>query len=74
MLYHYLNAYFQGTLRDGYREGPGIIIDSHNNFISSHFTRDSLNGPTFICLYGNLFIFGEFCDGKMNGINTIDSA
>lgn len=73
MLYHYLNAYFQGVIREGRREGPGIIVDSHNNFISSDFVGDRLDGPTFICLHGNLFIFGSFREGRMHGVNTVDS-
>lgn len=74
MLYQYINASFQGSIMKGNREGQGIVIDNHNNFICSNYSKDKLNSSTFICLHGNIMIFGCFEMGKMEGINTIDSS
>ena len=74
MIYHYLNACFQGSITNHHRQGPGIVIDTHNNFISSDFDNDDLSGGTFICLHGDLFVFGVFRGGRMEGVNTVDSA
>lgn len=73
MLYQYINASYQGTTIKGQKQGQGIVVDNHNNFICSNYNQDKLNGPTFICLYGNILIYGMFKNNKMEGINTIDS-
>ena len=74
MLYQYLNASFQGAVLHNLREGQGIVVDNHLNFISSNFRNDMLEGPTLACLHGDIMIYGWFEEGRMEGINTIDSA
>jgi hypothetical protein len=73
MLYQYINASYQGTITKWLKQGQGIVVDNHNNFIYSDYIDDKLNGLTFICLHGNILIYGMFKNNKMEGINTIDS-
>lgn len=63
----YRNGIYQGSVRSGKRNGPGILITDEGQIFIGEWKNDLLFGKALVFLSHEEYGFGDFNRGELEG-------